>query len=52
MREKHHNAKSYVPVSLVDNLFPKTYYLDRVDEKYRRFYKRKVNEVTIINGEI
>ena len=52
MREKHHNAKSYVPVSLVDNLFPKTYYLDRVDENYRRFYKRKVNEVNIINGEI
>ncbi|KAJ3191332.1 hypothetical protein HK101_007860 [Irineochytrium annulatum] len=38
LREGTHNARSYNPVSVTDSdsLFPGTYYLEKVDEKYRR----------------
>ncbi|KAI8853222.1 hydroxymethylglutaryl-coenzyme A synthase C terminal-domain-containing protein [Chytridium lagenaria] len=47
LREATHNARSYDPVSTVDsvNLFPGTYYLEKVDEKFRRTYARTPVEV-------
>jgi len=43
MREKHLLASAYVPEGALD-LFPGTFYLEKVDDKYRRYYKRKVKE--------
>ncbi|KAJ3117601.1 hypothetical protein HDU96_006199 [Phlyctochytrium bullatum] len=42
LREGVHNARAYNPVSPIDdaNLFPGTYYLEKVDDKFRRFYVR------------
>ncbi|KAJ3219610.1 Hydroxymethylglutaryl-CoA synthase, cytoplasmic [Dinochytrium kinnereticum] len=42
LREGTHNARSYDPVSSIDsvNLFPGTFYLEKVDEKFRRTYAR------------
>ncbi|KAJ7781978.1 hydroxymethylglutaryl-coenzyme A synthase N terminal-domain-containing protein [Mycena maculata] len=36
LREKHNNAVAYTPEGLVENIWPGAYYLDSVDEKYRR----------------
>ncbi|KAF7308927.1 3-hydroxy-3-methylglutaryl coenzyme A synthase [Mycena kentingensis (nom. inval.)] len=41
LREKNHNAVGYTPEGSVDNIWPGAYYLDHVDEKYRRKYVRK-----------
>jgi len=41
LREKRYNAKSYSPESPVADLFPGTYYLSNVDDKFRRTYERK-----------
>ena len=38
MREENHNAKEFAPKGSLDNLWPGSYYLTRIDEKYRRFY--------------
>ncbi|KAF8173249.1 hydroxymethylglutaryl-coenzyme A synthase N terminal-domain-containing protein [Mycena galopus ATCC 62051] len=38
LREKSHNAVNYTPKGSVDNIWPGAYYLDSVDEKYRRKY--------------
>lgn len=38
LREKNHNAGNYTPVGELDNLWPGAYYLERIDEKYRRKY--------------
>lgn len=48
LREQTHNAKSYVPVASAgpENLFPGTYYLESVDDKFRRSYKRTPSEAT------
>lgn len=42
LREQTHNMRDYAPVSAVDdnNLFPGTFYLDKVDEQFRRNYIR------------
>ncbi|KAF5373279.1 hypothetical protein D9615_007398 [Tricholomella constricta] len=40
LREKNHNAASYTPEGLVENIWPGAYYLDNVDHKYRRKYVR------------
>ena len=40
LREETHHKSSYSPVGGVANLFPGTYYLENVDEKYRRTYSR------------
>ncbi|RDB23460.1 Hydroxymethylglutaryl-CoA synthase A [Hypsizygus marmoreus] len=40
LREKNHNASSYTPEGLVDNIWPGAYYLDSIDAKYRRKYLR------------
>ncbi|KAJ7066456.1 hydroxymethylglutaryl-coenzyme A synthase C terminal-domain-containing protein [Mycena amicta] len=41
LREKNHNAVGYTPEGSVDNIWPGAYYLDQVDDKYRRKYLRK-----------
>jgi len=43
IREKHLLACSFVPEGSL-NLFPGTFYLEKVDDKYRRYYKRKLKE--------
>lgn len=40
LREANHNAAAYEPQGSLENLWPGTYYLTRIDEKYRRFYER------------
>jgi len=40
LREKRVTANSYVPEGPISDLFPGTYYLEKVDDKYRRYYKR------------
>ncbi|KAL2918176.1 3-hydroxy-3-methylglutaryl coenzyme A synthase [Polyrhizophydium stewartii] len=42
LRQAVHNARDYQPVGPVDadNFFPGTFYLERVDEKFRRTYGR------------
>ncbi|KAI9101628.1 hydroxymethylglutaryl-coenzyme A synthase C terminal-domain-containing protein [Phlyctochytrium arcticum] len=42
LREQTHNCRDYDPVSTPDsdNLFPGTYFLERVDDKFRRTYQR------------
>lgn len=39
-REENHNASSYIPQSSLEDLWPGTYYLKHIDEKYRRRYAR------------
>lgn len=38
LREENHNAAPYKPVGSTDNIWPGTYYLESIDEKYRRKY--------------
>ncbi|EDO36099.1 predicted protein, partial [Nematostella vectensis] len=40
LREKTHHASSYVPKGSIHMLFPGTYYLESVDDKFRRKYGR------------
>jgi len=40
LREANHNAKEYVPTGSLDNLWPGSYYLQKIDDKYRRTYLR------------
>ncbi len=42
LREGTHNARDYNPIGKVesDNLFPGTYYLKKVDARFRREYGR------------
>ncbi|KAI9229192.1 MAG: hydroxymethylglutaryl-coenzyme A synthase C terminal-domain-containing protein [Piptocephalis tieghemiana] len=40
LREETHQLKSYSPVGSLEHLFPGTYYLEHVDDKFRRSYKR------------
>ncbi|EGF77294.1 hypothetical protein BATDEDRAFT_33695 [Batrachochytrium dendrobatidis JAM81] len=44
LRQDVHNACDYQPQGIVDetNFFPGSFYLDKVDSKYRRTYKRFV----------
>ncbi|KAH9951051.1 hydroxymethylglutaryl-CoA synthase [Amylocystis lapponica] len=41
LREKNHNADSYVPEGSLDNIWPGGFYLESIDSKYRRKYGRK-----------
>ncbi|CAG5867081.1 unnamed protein product [Menidia menidia] len=41
LREETHHLASYVPQSSVEDLFPGTWYLTRVDDKHRREYGRR-----------
>ncbi|KAH9072905.1 hydroxymethylglutaryl-CoA synthase [Lactarius deliciosus] len=38
LREENHNAAPYKPVGSTDNIWRGTYYLESIDEKYRRKY--------------
>ncbi|KAF8504446.1 hydroxymethylglutaryl-CoA synthase [Russula emetica] len=38
LREENHNAAPYQPTGSIDNIWPGTYYLESIDEKYRRKY--------------
>ncbi|KAK8091306.1 hydroxymethylglutaryl-CoA synthase [Apiospora phragmitis] len=41
LREKAYGAHSYTPTGDVDSLFPGTYYLEKIDDQYRRSYSIK-----------
>ncbi|XP_064410485.1 hydroxymethylglutaryl-CoA synthase, cytoplasmic [Latimeria chalumnae] len=41
LRETTHHLANYIPQGSVDDLFPGTWYLIRVDEKHRRQYARR-----------
>ncbi|XP_005816295.2 LOW QUALITY PROTEIN: hydroxymethylglutaryl-CoA synthase, cytoplasmic-like [Xiphophorus maculatus] len=41
LREETHHLASYIPRSSVEDLFPGTWYLTRVDDKHRREYARR-----------
>ncbi|XP_076020208.1 hydroxymethylglutaryl-CoA synthase, cytoplasmic isoform X2 [Genypterus blacodes] len=41
LRQESHHLASYVPRGSVDDLFPGTWYLTRVDDKHRREYARR-----------
>jgi hydroxymethylglutaryl-CoA synthase len=38
LREANHNAAPYKPSGSIENIWPGTYYLESIDEKYRRKY--------------
>lgn len=40
LREKNHNAKNFTPEGRVENIWPGAYYLDHIDNKFRRKYVR------------
>ncbi|XP_029474691.1 hydroxymethylglutaryl-CoA synthase, mitochondrial [Rhinatrema bivittatum] len=40
LREETHHLMNYVPQGSVTDLFPGTWYLDKIDDKYRRVYSR------------
>lgn len=40
IKEKNHHKAPYVPEGPTDTLFPGTWYLQEIDDKYRRTYKR------------
>ncbi|KAF8315367.1 putative hydroxymethylglutaryl-CoA synthase [Clavulina sp. PMI_390] len=40
LREANHNAINYSPLGSLENIWPGAYYLDHIDDKYRRTYKR------------
>uniref|UniRef100_A0A671NXK1 Hydroxymethylglutaryl-CoA synthase n=1 Tax=Sinocyclocheilus anshuiensis TaxID=1608454 RepID=A0A671NXK1_9TELE len=41
LREETHHLANYIPQGSVEELFPGTWYLTRVDEKHRRQYARR-----------
>ncbi|KAI8069152.1 hydroxymethylglutaryl-CoA synthase [Gongronella butleri] len=41
MRETTHNACDYTPSGSLDHIASGAYYLEKIDDKWRRFYKRK-----------
>jgi hydroxymethylglutaryl-CoA synthase len=41
LREKAHLQKNYTPEGSIDDIFPGTYYLAKVDDMFRRFYEIK-----------
>lgn len=45
-REHTHNNSNYTPTCSEEDLFPGTYYLTNVDDKFRRTYERKSNQAS------
>lgn len=43
IREKNCHKAPYIPVGPTESLFPGTYYLESIDDKHRRFYKRTLS---------
>ncbi len=39
LREENHNAVAYTPQGSIDNIWSGSYYLDKIDDMYRRTYK-------------
>lgn len=51
-REHVYNKCNYTPVSDEQVLFPSTFYLSNIDDKFRRTYKRKPShDVVVTNGD-
>ncbi|KAJ3189478.1 hypothetical protein HDU85_003109 [Gaertneriomyces sp. JEL0708] len=52
LREKTHNCRDYQPVGTVDakNFEKGTFYLTKVDERFRRTYERVVRDAPKVNG--
>ena len=40
-REEHYHINDYNPWDETDTLYPGTYYLEKIDDKWRRYYCRK-----------
>ena len=41
LREEAHLKKNFTPQGNVDHMFPGTYYLTEIDDKFRRTYASK-----------
>jgi hydroxymethylglutaryl-CoA synthase len=41
IRENTHNACDYTPSGNLDHIASGVYYVEKIDDKWRRFYKRK-----------
>ncbi|KAF8595309.1 hydroxymethylglutaryl-CoA synthase [Ceratobasidium sp. AG-I] len=41
MRELNHSKPTHIPEGSIDNILEGSFYLERVDDRFRRFYKRK-----------
>ncbi|WVO14375.1 hydroxymethylglutaryl-CoA synthase [Cryptococcus depauperatus] len=41
LREENHNAIKYTPQGTIDNIWPGSYYLEGIDDLYRRTYLKK-----------
>ena len=46
-RENTHDKNNYSPTFSEEDLFPGTYYLTNVDEKFRRTYQRKADQSAV-----
>lgn len=44
LREETHHKAPYTPTGDTSNMFPGTYYLQNIDEKHRRYYRRVSNK--------
>jgi hydroxymethylglutaryl-CoA synthase len=43
LREENHNAIKYSPQGSLDDIWPGAYYLNGVDDLYRRTYEKKAS---------
>ena len=50
LREETHSVAPYSPTSSVEALFDGTWYVDFIDEKRRRFYRKKSTATPTLNG--
>jgi hydroxymethylglutaryl-CoA synthase len=52
MREKTQHRKDYSPSGSIEHFWHGTYFLQHVDDKYRRSYRRKTKDgIVDINGK-
>ena len=49
LRENMYGKCNFVPTSTTDDLFEGTFYLEKCDDQWRRFYKIKGSEQTQFN---
>lgn len=52
LREETHSLTNYVPIGSLEHLFPGTWYLQHVDEKFRRTYCQKPAIDTTVSGQV
>ena len=51
-KEEYYLSNNYIPNSSVNNLFPETYYLKKVDDKWRRLYgKNAITNPSLSNNQ-